>query len=68
MGLVHLVFMMVIVLFLFVMFSSCNANGNVTLNGKYIVIEKLREIDVPTGITIKSDSSNLKSFYGQYNN
>jgi hypothetical protein len=43
------------------MFSSCNANGNVTLNGKYIVIEKLRGIHEPTGISIKTDTSNLKS-------
>ncbi len=60
MGLVHLVFIVVIVLFLIVTFSSCNASGNVTFNGKDIVIEKLREIHVPTRISLKSDSSNLK--------
>ena len=61
MGLVHSVFMMIIVLFLIVTFSSCNASGNITLNGKDIVIEKLRGIHVPAGISLKSDSSNLKS-------
>jgi hypothetical protein len=61
MGLVHLVFMVVIVLFLIVTFSSCNASGNITLNGKDIVIEKLRGIHVPAGISLKSDSNKLKS-------
>ena len=61
MGLVHLVFMMVIVLFLIVTLSSCNASGNVTLNGKDIVIEKLRGIHVPKGISLESDKNNLKS-------
>ncbi len=61
MGLVHLIFMMVIVLFLIVTFSSCNASGNITLNGKDIVIEKLRGIHVPAGIGLESDSSYLKS-------
>jgi uncharacterized protein YcfL len=59
MGLVHLVFMMVIVLFLIVTFSSCNSSGNVTLNGKDLVIEKLRGIHVPTGISLESDTSNV---------
>ena len=61
MGLVHLFFMMVIVLFIIVTFSSCNASGNVTLNGKDIVIEKLKGIDVPKGISINTDTINLKS-------
>ena len=61
MGLVHLVFMMVIVLFLIVTFSSCNASGNVTLNVKDIFIEKLKVIHLPTEISLESDSSNLKS-------
>jgi hypothetical protein len=61
MGLVHLVFMVVIVLFLIVTFSSCNSSGNVTLNGKDIVINKLRGIHVPTGISLESDTNNLKS-------
>jgi hypothetical protein len=61
MGLVYLVSMMVILHFLIVTFSSCNTSSNVTLNGKHIVIEKLTGIQTPTGISIKSDKSNLKS-------
>jgi hypothetical protein len=58
-GLVHLVFMLVIILI--VTLSSCNTSGNVSLNGKDIVIEKLSGIHVPTGINNKSDTNNLKS-------
>jgi hypothetical protein len=59
MGLVHLVFMLVIVLFLIVTFCSCNSSGNVTLNGKDLVIDKLKGIHVPTGISLESDTSNV---------
>jgi hypothetical protein len=60
MGHVQLVFMLVVVLFLIVTVSACNVTGNVSLNGKDMVIEKLRGIQVPTGISLKSDTSDVK--------
>ena len=61
MGLVHYVFMIAVVLFHIVSLSSCNMTGNVVLNGKNMIIEKMKGLSLPTGISLKSDSSNLKS-------
>ena len=49
--------MIAVVLFLNVSLSSCNMTGNVVLNGKNQVIEKMKGIHVPTGITLKADTS-----------
>jgi hypothetical protein len=60
MGLVHYVFMIAVVLFLIVSLSSCNMTGNVVLNGKDLIIEKIKGLSVPTGISQKSDTSKLE--------
>lgn len=60
MGLVHYVFMIVVILFLIVSLSSCNLTGNVDLKSKDLVVEKLKGIHVPTGISLKSDSSKVE--------
>ena len=49
--------MIAVVLFLNVSLSSCNMTGNVVLNGKDLMIEKMKGIHVPTGISLKSDTS-----------
>jgi hypothetical protein len=59
-GLVHLVFIMVIVLFLNVSFTSCNMKANVVLNGKDHILEKLKVVNVPTVVYIKSDTSKIE--------
>jgi len=56
-GLVHYVFMIAVVLFLIVSLSSCNMTGNVVLNGKDLIIEKMKGLSLPTGISLKSDTS-----------
>lgn len=60
MGLVHYVFMLAVVLFLIVSLSSCNMTGNVVLNGKDLIIEKMKGIHVPTGVSLKSDTSKVE--------
>ena len=60
MGLVHYVIMIAVVLFHIVSLSSCNMTGNVVLNGKDLIIEKMKGIHVPTGISQKSDTSKLE--------
>ena len=59
-GLVHYVFMIAVVLFLIVSLSSCNMTGNVVLNGKDLIIEKMKGLHVPTGFNIKSDTSEVE--------
>ena len=60
MGLVHNVFMIAVVLFLIVSLSSCNMTGNVVLNGKDLIIEKMKGLSLPTGISQKSDTNKLE--------
>jgi len=60
MGLVHYVFMIAVVLFLIVSLSSCNMTGNVVLNGKDLIIEKMKGLCLPTGISLKSDTGKLE--------
>jgi hypothetical protein len=60
MGLVHSVFMLAVVLFFIVSLSSCNMTGNVILNGKDLIIEKMKGLRVTTGISLKSDTSRLE--------
>ena len=60
MGLVHYVFMITVVLFLIVSLSSCNITGNVVLNGKDLIIEKMKGLHVPTGVSLKSDTSKVE--------
>ena len=60
MGLVHYVFMIAVVLFLIVSLSSCNMTGNVVLNGKDLIIEKMKVIHVPTGVSLKSNTTKVE--------
>ena len=60
MGLVHYVFMIVVVLFLIVSLSSCNMTRNVVLNGKELGLDKLKGLHVPTGVNLKSDTSKVE--------
>jgi hypothetical protein len=60
MGLVHNVFTIALVLFLIVSLSSCNMTGNVVINGKDLIIEKIKGLSVPTAISLKSDTSKLE--------
>ena len=46
-----------VVLFLIGSLSSCNEIGNAVLNGKNLVIEKMKGIHIPTGIGLKTDTS-----------
>ena len=57
MGLVHYVFMIAVVFFLIV---SCNMTGNFVLNGKELIIEKMKGLQVPTGVRLKSDTSKVE--------
>lgn len=61
MGLIHLIFLMAIVLFIFVTLSACNTSGNVLMKRNEMVIENLRSIYVPIRINIKSDKGFMKA-------
>ena len=60
MGLVNYVFMIAVVLFLIVFLSSCNMTGNVVLNGKDLIIEKMKGLHVPKSISLKTDTSKVE--------
>ena len=60
MGLVHYVFMIAVVLFLIVSLSSCNITGHVVLNGKDLIIEKMKGLHVPKSISLKTDTSKVE--------
>ena len=59
MGLIHYVFMLAIVLFLIVSLSSCNMTGNVVLKSKNLIIVKLKGLQIPSGVSVKSDTSKV---------
>ena len=52
--------MIAVILFLIVSLSSCNMTGNIVLNGKDLIIEKMKGINVPIGLSLKLDTSNLE--------
>ena len=60
MGHVHYVFMIAVVLCLIVSLSSCNMTENVVLNGKDLIFEKMKGLYVPTGVSLKSDTSKVE--------
>ena len=60
MDLVHYVFMIAVVLFLIVSLSSCKMTGNVVLNGKDQIIEKMKGLHVPKSISLKTDTSKVE--------
>ena len=60
MGLVNYVFMIAVVLFLIVFLSSCNMTGNVVLNGKDLILEKMKGLHVPKSISLKTDTSKVE--------
>ena len=57
MGLVHFVFLIVVVLSLVVTLSSCNMTENVALNGKNLITDKLKDFKLPLVVSLKSDTS-----------
>ena len=59
MGLIHYVFMIAVVLFLIVSLSSCNMTGNVVLKSKNLIIVKLKGLQIPSGVSVKSDTSKV---------
>jgi len=60
MGLVHYVFMIAVVLFLIVSLSACKVSGNVALNGKDQVLDKLKALHVPNAAGLKTDTSKVE--------
>ena len=60
MGLLHYVLPLAVVLFLIVSLSSCNMTGNVVLNGKDLIIEKMKGLHVTTGVSLKSDTTKVE--------
>ena len=52
--------MIAVVLFLIVFLSSCNMTGNVVLNGKDLIIEKMKGLHVPKSISLKTDTSKVE--------
>jgi hypothetical protein len=59
-GLVHYVFIIALLLFLIVNLSACNLSGNVALNGKDQVLDKLKVLHVPTAAGLKTDTSKVE--------
>jgi hypothetical protein len=60
MGLVHFVFMLVIVLFLIASLSSCNIQGNVDLNANGIISDRLKSLKMPISISAKVDTAKIE--------
>ena len=52
--------MIAVVLSLIVSLSSCNMTGNVVLNGKDLIIEKMKGLHVPKSISLKTDTSKVE--------
>ena len=57
-GFIHHVYMLAVVLVLIVSLSACKVSGNVALNGKDQVLDKLKALHVPTAASLKTDTSN----------
>ncbi len=47
-------------IFLLVVLSSCNIKGEVLLNGKQLLLDKMKAIQAPIGISLKSDTNKLE--------
>ena len=56
-GFIHHVYMIAVVLVLIVSLSACKVSGNVALNGKDQVFDKLKALNVPTAAGLKTDTS-----------
>jgi hypothetical protein len=56
-GFIHHVYMIAVVLVLTVSLSACKVSGNVALNGKDQVLDKLKALYVPTAAGLKTDTS-----------
>ena len=56
-GFIHPVYMIAVVLVLIVSLSACKVSGNVALNGKDQVLDKLKALHVPNAAGLKTDTS-----------
>ena len=56
-GFIHHVYMVAVFLVLIVSLSACKVSGNVALNGKDQVLDKLKALYVPTAAGLKTDTS-----------
>jgi hypothetical protein len=56
-GFIHHVYMIAVVLVLIISLSACKVSGNVALNGKDQVLDKLKALYVPTAAGLKTDTS-----------
>ncbi len=56
-GLIHYVFLLVIVLFIFVSNSSCKVANSVAMQGKDIIVNTINNCNIPVAIIFKIDTS-----------
>jgi len=59
-GFIHHVCMIAVVLVLIVSLSACKVSGNVALNGKDQVLDKLKALHVPNAAGLKTDTSKVE--------
>ena len=59
-GFIHHVYVIIVVLFLIVSLSACKVSGNVALDGKDQVLDKLKVLHVPTAAGLKTDTSKVE--------
>jgi hypothetical protein len=58
-GFIHHVYMVAVFLVLIVSLSACKVSGNVALNGRDQVLDKLKALHVPTAASLKTDTSKV---------
>jgi len=58
-GIVHLLFMLIVVIYLIVSLSSCSSS-EISLNGKELIIDKMKRLSQTSINNINSDTSNLE--------
>ena len=56
-GFIHHVYLIAVVLVLIISLSACKVSGNVALNGKDQVLDKLKALHVPTAASPKTDTT-----------
>jgi len=53
-------FIFLLASFFLIALSSCNIKGEVILNGKQLLLDKMKAIQGPIGISLKSDTNKLE--------
>ena len=56
-GFIHHVYVLIVVLFLILSLSACKVSGNVALNGRDQVLDKLKALHASTAASLKTDTS-----------